>query len=203
MLVWKDCILSCDEETKIGLTTTALSRRRFVRLGLFASAAGLLPSPAALAAFWHVGRAGRKLSFHNLHTDETLTTVYWADGKYIPGALSEINYILRDFRRNEVKPIDARLLDLLYALRLNLDTNASFQVISGYRSPLTNAMLLRATEGVAAHSLHLKGQAIDLRVPGIDLSVVRGAALALRGGGVGYYPRSDFVHVDVGRIRTW
>ena len=202
MLVWKDCILSCDEETKIGLTTTALSRRRFVRLGLFASAAGLLPSPA-LAAFWHVGKAARKLSFHNLHTDETLTTVYWADGKYVPGALSEINYILRDFRRNEVKPIDARLLDLLYALRLNLDTNASFQVISGYRSPLTNAMLLRATEGVAAHSLHLKGQAIDLRVPGRDLSVVRGAALALRGGGVGYYPRSDFVHVDVGRIRTW
>ncbi len=179
-----------------------LSRRRFVRLGLLASAACFLPSPA-LAALWPAGHGARKLSFYNLHTDETLTTVYWADGKYVPEALSEINYILRDFRRNAVKPIDARLLDLLHALRANLDTNAAFQVISGYRSPLTNAMLRRASEGVAAHSLHLKGQAIDLRVPGRELSLVRDAALALRGGGVGYYPRSDFVHVDVGRIRTW
>jgi uncharacterized protein YcbK (DUF882 family) len=187
------------------LTTNedTLSRRRFVRLGLFASAACLLPHPA-LAAIWRrVDPRARKLSFYNLHTGETLTTVYWADGEYVAGALGQINYILRDFRRNEVKSIDARLLDLLYALRLNLDTNAAFHVISGYRSPLTNAMLRSESEGVAAHSLHLKGQAIDLRVPGIELPVVRGAALALRGGGVGYYPRSDFVHVDVGRIRTW
>ncbi len=179
-----------------------LSRRQFIRLGLFASAACLLPTPS-LAALWRAGEGARKLSFFNLHTAETLTTVYWADGKYAAGALSEINYILRDFRCNEVKPIDPRLLDLLYALRLKLDTNASFQVISAYRSPQTNAMLRRASEGVAAHSLHLKGQAIDLRVPGRKLSMVRGAALALQGGGVGYYPRSDFVHIDVGRIRTW
>ncbi len=194
--------------TRIGPTTNddkepSLSRRRFVRLGLFASATCLLPRPAVAAVWRRVDAGARKLSFYNLHTGETLTTMYWADGKYVAGALGEINYILRDFRRNEVKPIDARLLDLLYALRMSLDTNAPFQVISGYRSPLTNALLRRASEGVAAHSLHLKGQAIDLRVPGRELSVVRGAALALQGGGVGYYPRSDFVHVDVGRIRTW
>jgi uncharacterized protein YcbK (DUF882 family) len=180
-----------------------LSRRRLIRLGLFASTACLLPGPALASVWSRVDPRARKLSFYNLHTGENLTTVYWADGEYIAGALSEINYILRDFRRNEVKPIDARLLDLLHALRASLDTNAPFHVISGYRSPLTNAMLRRASEGVAAHSLHLKGQAIDLRVPGIELPAVRDAALALRGGGVGYYARSDFVHVDVGRIRTW
>jgi len=186
------------------LTTSeeALSRRRFVRLGLLASAACLIPT-RSLAALRPVGAGARKLSFYNLHTDETLTTVYWADGKYVTGALSEIDYILRDFRRNEVKPIDMRLLDLLHALHLSLDTNASFDVISGYRSPQTNAMLRRTSEGVSPHSLHLKGQALDLRVPGRDLSTVRAAALALRSGGVGYYPGPDFVHVDVGRIRTW
>lgn len=102
-----------------------------------------------------------------------------------------------------MKAIERRLLDLLHRLHATLDTSEPFHVISGYRSPDTNAMLLARGGGVARHSLHMDGQAIDLRVPGRALSKIRGAALALRGGGVGYYPGSDFVHVDVGRVRWW
>ena len=111
--------------------------------------------------------------------------------------------MLRDFRANEVKPIDPALLDLLTQIQHRLGTNESFQVISGYRSPLTNAMLHANSEGVAVHSLHIEGKAIDIRVPGRSLEQLRGAALALRDGGVGYYPKSDFVHVDTGRVRFW
>jgi uncharacterized protein YcbK (DUF882 family) len=137
------------------------------------------------------------------HPDERLRTTYWADGGYVPNALTDINFILRDFRANEIKAIDLRLLDLLHRLNASLETSQPFHVISGYRTAATNAMLRGASAGVALHSLHIDGMAIDIRVPGHDLAVLRRAALALRGGGVGYYPQSDFVHVDVGRVRTW
>ena len=143
------------------------------------------------------------LGFYNLHTGESLKTVYYENGRYVAGALQEINYVLRDFRANEVKPIDPRLLDLLVELRDQLGTTASYDVISGYRSPKTNAMLHSYSEGVAVHSLHVDGRAIDIRVLNRDLSTLHYAALSLRAGGVGYYPRSDFVHVDTGRIRRW
>lgn len=145
----------------------------------------------------------RTLSFHNLHTDESLNLVYWADGDYLRQATRRIEYLLRDFRTDEVHPIDLRLLDVLSLLRARLRTDAPYQVISGYRSPATNAMLNRITEGVASNSLHIQGQAIDLRVPGRSLEVVHRAALNLEAGGVGYYPKSGFVHVDVGRVRRW
>ncbi len=145
----------------------------------------------------------RALSFYNLHTGESLKTVYWAGDGYVPSSLGEINYILRDFRANEVKPIEVRLLDLLFAMRTRLETRQPFHVISGYRSPLTNALLHSRNEGVAPHSLHIEGKAIDIRVPGRELPALRRVALDLRRGGVGYYPRSDFVHVDVGRVRFW
>lgn len=145
----------------------------------------------------------RALSFYNLHTGESLNTVYWAGDGYVPSSLSEINYILRDFRANEVKPIEVRLLDLLFAMRTRLETREPFHVISGYRSPLTNALLHSRGEGVAPHSLHIEGKAIDIRVPGRELPALRRVALDLHRGGVGYYPRSDFVHVDVGRVRFW
>jgi uncharacterized protein YcbK (DUF882 family) len=145
----------------------------------------------------------RSLKFYALHTGESLTTTYWEDGRYIPGELDRVNYILRDFRANEVKPIDPALLDLLTRIQHRLGINEPFQVISGYRSPVTNAMLHANSEGVAVHSLHLQGKAIDITLKGRSLEQLRGAALAQRSGGVGYYPKSDFVHVDTGRVRYW
>src|SRR6185437_3289416 len=130
-------------------------------------------------------------------------TVYWEDGRYVPEAMRHINWLLRDFRADLVHPIDPHLLDLLADLHGRLQTREPFQVISGYRSPQTNAMLASLGDGVAQNSLHLDGKAIDIRVPGRHLRYVRAAALSLRRGGVGYYPHSDFVHVDTGRVRTW
>ena len=145
----------------------------------------------------------RRLKIFNLHTGERLDAVYWERGRYIEGALRDINYILRDFRANEIKAIDPELLDLLCRLHRNLITEEPFHLISGYRSAATNAMLAARSEGVAHRSLHIDGKAADIRVPGRSLSLVRRVALAMRGGGVGYYPSSDFVHVDVGRVRWW
>ena len=145
----------------------------------------------------------RRVAFHNLHTGEAVNAVYWEGGAYVPDALSEVNHVLRDFRNGEVHPIDPRLLDLLDALATRVDTSSPFHVISGYRSPQTNAMLRRRSSGVAHDSLHMKGLAIDIRLADVDLARLHQAALSLGGGGVGYYPASDFVHVDVGRVRRW
>lgn len=178
-----------------------LTRRGFVKLAALASAS-LLPTPV-LAGLRAVVAQERTLSFYNLHTGESLRTIYRAGDGYVASALADINHILRDFRANEVKPIDPSLLDLLFAIRSRLGTCEPFHVISGYRSPLTNAMLHARSEGVAAHSLHVEGKAIDIRVPGQDLATLRRVALELRRGGVGYYPSPDFVHVDTGRVRFW
>jgi uncharacterized protein YcbK (DUF882 family) len=149
--------------------------------------------------------SARQLSFDNIHTGEKLKVEYWADGQYLPDALAEVNRLLRDFRTGQVHPIEPQLLDLLARLRNRLDTTQPVNVISGFRSPATNAMLRAEHEhsGVASKSLHMQGMAIDIRIPGRELADLHMAALAERGGGVGYYPRSDFVHVDVGRVRSW
>ena len=178
-----------------------LTRRRFIKLAALTGAA-FAPMPA-LAGIRNAASGERALSFYSLHTGESLKTVYWAENEYVSSALHDINYLLRDFRANEVKPIDVSLLDLLLVLRTQLDTREPFHVISGYRSPATNAMLRTHGEGVAPHSLHIQGKAVDVRVPGRELASVRRAALNMRRGGVGYYPQSDFVHVDVGRVRFW
>jgi uncharacterized protein YcbK (DUF882 family) len=184
-----------------------INRRRFLTMSLLSTAPMVIPGAAW--ARMHVKTSSaparelaRTLSFYNLHTGERLTTVYWEKGHYVRAALDEVNYILRDFRQNEVKPIDPALLDLLVALRGRLQSQANYEVISGYRSPLTNAMLHSQSEGVAAHSLHMDGRAIDIRLPGRPLALVRVAALSLQRGGVGYYP-DRFVHVDTGRVRYW
>jgi len=145
----------------------------------------------------------RALAFYNTHTGESLKTVYWAQGDYFPEALNDIDFILRDFRSGDVKPIAPRLLDVAHELQRMLDSAAPIHIISGYRSPATNAALAARSGGVARHSLHLEGEALDLRLPGRELKDVHRAALALKRGGVGYYPRSNFVHVDIGRVRTW
>ena len=176
-----------------------LGRRRFLGIAGAAAVAGLALPAGALA----YEPRPRALAFNNLHTGERLKTVYWEDGRYVPEAMHHINWLLRDFRADLIHPIDPRLLDLLAALHARLDTQAPFEVISGYRSPQTNAMLAALTDGVAQNSLHMQGRAIDIRVAGRHLRYVRNAALSLRRGGVGYYPHSDFVHVDTGNVRTW
>jgi uncharacterized protein YcbK (DUF882 family) len=121
----------------------------------------------------------------------------------VPGALRAVNYLFRDFRANEIKEIDPRLLDLLHRIHRALDTSQPFSLISGYRSQATNAWLASQSEGVAHHSLHMYGMASDINVQGRSLALLQTIALAMRGGGVGYYPRSNFVHVDTGRVRRW
>lgn len=177
------------------------TRRQFLKVGLAGSAALAVPARGFAAS--SLLDLDRGLEFYNTHTAERLRTTYWSDGRYVSGALDDINFILRDFRANEIKAIDLKLLDLLHRLHASLETQEPFHIISGYRTAATNAMLRGASEGVARHSLHIDGMAIDIRVPGRDLAVLRRAAFALREGGVGYYPKSDFVHVDVGRVRTW
>jgi uncharacterized protein YcbK (DUF882 family) len=148
----------------------------------------------------------RELSFFNTHTGETLTSLYCCGDRYQPAALAKINHILRDHRANEVKEIDLHLLDLLYKLGGELQTSKPYHVISGYRSPATNTLLRTkggAHTGVASKSLHLVGKAIDIRIPDVPLGELRRAAVSLKGGGVGYYPDLNFVHVDVGRVRYW
>lgn len=177
-------------------------RRRFIgRVGLIALG-GLAARPAA-ASVRSRAPGERMLAFYNTHTGESLKTVYWARGDYSPEALTDIDYILRDFRSGDVKPIAPQLLDVAHELQRMLDSTAPIHVISGYRSPATNAALAARSGGVARHSLHLEGEALDLRLPGRELKDVQRAALALRRGGVGYYPRSNFVHIDIGRVRTW
>ena len=187
------------------VTPTGLGRRSFLGLGAVAAAAAL--SPVRVQAATPARKAPvRSLSFFNTHTGERLKTTYCCDGKYEPQALKQINHILRDWRVNQVKPIDPKLLDLLHELSGTLEVDVPFHIISGYRSPTTNASLRSqggAHTGVASQSLHMIGKAIDIRLPGVKLDHLRGAARSLKLGGVGYYPSSNFVHVDTGRVRFW
>ena len=173
-----------------------LSRRQFLRLGMLAAA---LPLPA----FASREAAERRLGFLNLHTGEKLDLPYWIEGDYVPESLAEINRVLRDHRTGAVAAIDIQLLDLLDRVKAALGTAQPFQVISGYRSPASNSLLATNSSGVARRSLHMEGKAIDIRIPGVQLADLRRAGLMLKGGGVGYYPGSNFVHLDVGRVRTW
>jgi uncharacterized protein YcbK (DUF882 family) len=176
-----------------------LGRRGFLLLG--ASVLGGVLTRPVLA---RTGAAGeRRLRFHNTHTGEDACTAYWADGNYLADGLRAVNRILRDHRSGDIHPIDTGLLDLLYVLQDNVGSCKPYQVISGYRSPATNASLRRHSHGVARHSYHMRGMAIDIRLADCRLDRLHRAALALQAGGVGYYPRSDFIHVDVGPVRTW
>ncbi len=181
-----------------------LHRRAFLGLGAAAAAAALMPS--RLEASTAAKLPERSLSFFHTHTGERLKVAYCCGGQYQPDRLQEVNHLLRDFRVNEIRAIEPTLLDLLYELGGTLRTDQPFHVISGYRSPRTNSMLRDrggVRTGVASHSLHMVGQAIDIRVPGVRLDRLREAARSLKIGGVGFYPDLDFVHVDVGRVRTW
>jgi len=143
------------------------------------------------------------LAFHNTHTGDQLNLTYFEQGRYIKDALHEINHLLRDYHDGTVHPIDPALLDQLYDLKHTLGVRKPFHIVSAYRSPATNADLRKHSDGVAKNSLHMEGRAIDIRIEGLDTQRIRNAALAMRRGGVGYYERSDFVHLDTGSVRTW
>ncbi|HEX8476679.1 MAG TPA: DUF882 domain-containing protein [Telluria sp.] len=175
-------------------------RRSFLKASIvLASASGLPMIGKASTAT----PAERKLSLYNTHTGETVSRVFWAQGQFDPDALQDINKVLRDHRTNAVAPIDPQLLFLLDQVNTKMDSNKTLHIISGYRSPESNAMLNANTTGVAKHSMHMDGKAIDIRMPGRNLAQLREAAMSLRGGGVGYYPDSQFVHLDTGRLRSW
>jgi uncharacterized protein YcbK (DUF882 family) len=172
------------------------SRRAF--LGALA-----VPIIAAPSRLFGATASVRALHFAHTHTGERLAIEYFSGGSYLTDALKAVNHLLRDFRTGEIHEIDPELLDLLHGLATVTETASPFQVISGYRSPATNEMLRHRSEAVAAGSLHMKGQAIDIRLADVPLSKLRQAAVGAHRGGVGYYPSSDFVHVDTGRVRMW
>ncbi len=180
-----------------------LSRRLLLKAGLWAAAVSSFSPRTAIAGVLDVLPKERVLSFYNTHTAETLKAIYFRSGNYAADAIESICHILRDHRTNTIRSIDLSLLDLLYALRLKLQTNQPFHIISGYRSPATNSELRKQNRKVVPNSLHIFGKAIDIRLPECDLQTLRRTAMALQGGGVGYYPRSDFVHIDVGPVRFW
>jgi len=179
-----------------------VNRRRFLALAAWGAGCALLPTGFAAAA--PPFPETRRLAFHNLHTDERLDACYCEGGEYVPAALGQIDGVLRDHRTGEVRRMEPRLIDLVYALTLLLGSDTPVQVISGYRSAATNALLHSEDPAhVAERSLHLTGEAIDLCFEDRPLHQVRDAALTLAVGGVGYYPVSGFVHLDVGRPRSW
>jgi uncharacterized protein YcbK (DUF882 family) len=184
-------------------------RRSFLKSSaLFASVLGA-PAVARAAVSIHpvpapaIAPKERVLRLYNTHTGESLRSIFWAEGQFIPEALQDINKLLRDHRNNKIEAIDPQLLVLLDQVSAKFGDHPTLHVISGYRSPETNAMLHENTNGVAKHSLHMEGKAIDIRLPGQDLAKLHKAAMAASGGGVGFYPESDFVHMDVGRVRYW
>lgn len=164
--------------------------------GVVAALLLLCPEPA-------VSFDERRLTFYHTHTARNLDVVYARGGEYIDSALDDIERFLSDFRTGDVRTIDPALLDLIYEIRESLGSNGTFEVISAYRSPQTNEMLRDRSSGVAKNSQHTIGKAIDIRLRGIQTAKLRDAAIARKGGGVGYYQASNFVHVDTGRVRRW
>ncbi len=181
------------------------TRRRLLHLGAAVaglSAAGISAHPVRVGMAPSSG-SSKRIALHNLHTHERLDVEFARDGEYVPQALAAIEVVLRDFRNGERHVIDPRLMDTLHAVAARRGVDPVFGVISGYRSPQTNEQLRERSAGVARHSLHLEGRAIDVRLAGVDCAALAAEALDLGAGGVGYYRRSDFVHLDTGPFRTW
>lgn len=177
------------------------------RRGLFGAFAATMitAAPTASGAFGFLKGAGdiRRIRMYSGRTGESLDTVYWIEGEYIKEALAEINHFMRDWRTNEVTRIDARTIDIAAAAHRLMDVSEPYMMLSGYRSPKTNSMLRSRSGGVAKNSLHMKGQAADLRLKSRSVGQMYQAAAACKAGGVGKYSRSNFVHMDCGPIRTW
>lgn len=191
-----------------GVSAQSVSRRKFLGFGALAAgslAASSIITPASASIFSRSTQldGARKIAFRNSHTGETFSGVYRVGDKYLPDAFDRINIVLRDFRTNELFPIDPRVIDIIYTVHQTTHQADPYEVLSGYRCPKTNASLRAHSEGVAKNSLHMTGQAIDLRLPGFDTKQIRNIAISLKAGGVGYYAKSNFVHMDTGDVRTW
>ena len=185
------------------------TRRRLLEAGgalaaMAATGARARPVSATRPAASEGARAeAKRVAMRNLHTGEKLDVEFFRGGDYVPGSLAAIQVLLRDFRNDEQHVIDPKLMDYLYGIARRSGVDPVFSVISGYRSPQTNAQLRERSSGVAQRSLHLQGRAIDVRLAGIDCATLAGHARELTRGGVGYYRKSDFVHLDTGAFRTW
>ncbi len=187
--------------TSISDNQIEIARRRFIKGVSCTIAAAAFPGLSnATIKYKH---SFKNLAFENLHTGETLAVTYFENGHYVNGALNEMNHLLRDHRSGDIFAIDPSLFDLLFELQRHLGVRQPIQVISGYRSPATNALLQKQTTGVATKSLHMLGMAIDIRMEHVESKIVKDAAIAMQRGGVGYYPESDFVHIDTGNVRYW
>ncbi|MDU9003288.1 YcbK family protein [Sedimentitalea todarodis] len=173
-------------------------------LGAFAATAvAATPTLSKAAGFLRGGGDIRRIRMYSGRTGERLDMIYWIDGQYIKDAVKEVNYFMRDWRTDQTKSIDLRTIDIMAAAHNLMDINEPYMLLSGYRSPQTNAMLRRRSRGVAKNSLHMKGQAADLRLSSRSVSQMARAASACSAGGVGRYSRSNFVHMDCGVVRTW
>ena len=191
------------------------ARRDLFKLGLSSAsvAAGATLLPGLGKAQGYFGAQGywgapggfgpREVAVHNLHTGESISAIYFDRGAYVPDALAAMNHVMRDFRTGQIHEMNPQLFDLWHTIRDVTESRQPFQIISGYRSPETNAMLRETSSGVAQNSYHMRGMASDIRLEDVQLSHLRTAALAIGRGGVGYYPSSDFVHVDIGPVRHW
>jgi uncharacterized protein YcbK (DUF882 family) len=182
---------------------TSLSRRSFLKNSMSLSVAAIASVSVMEPMLSFAGNGAYNISFSNQRSGETFSGVYRVGNKYLPQAFERINYVMRDVREDEIFPMDPRVIDILAIVHRYLDANEPYSVLSGYRSPHTNAELRSNSEGVAKRSLHMSGQAVDLRLGEISAVNIRKAAVKLAAGGVGYYPRSGFVHLDSGTFRTW
>jgi len=183
-------------------TSSGISRRGLLA-AFAATAVTAAPTFANAAGFLRGGGDIRRIRMYSGRTGERLDMVYWIDGKYIKDALKEVNHFMRDWRTGDVISMDTRTIDIMAAAHNLMDANEPYMLLSGYRSPKTNQMLRSRSRGVARNSLHLKGQAADLRLSSRTVSQMARAAIACNAGGVGKYSRSNFVHMDCGQVRSW
>ncbi len=200
--------MSCMRWCRVTTEYPIMSKSQVMKPSLKMAAAALLAASWCSFAALPQAVAGetRTLSLYQVHTKESLTVTYKKNGRYIPSAMSKLNYLLRDWRRDSVIKMDPKTIDLMWELHADLGSRKPIHIISGYRSSKTNAMLKRIGRRVARRSRHIKGQAIDLYFPDVPTSRLRGSALVRKIGGVGYYPRSGktgFVHIDSGTVRHW
>ena len=179
--------------------SVAISRRSFLKRGTLFAGAAMMSQSELLAS---IGEK-KVLKLYNVHIGKTFYAPFFERNYYNMSGLFEINKAFADYRQREITRVDVKLINLLYEIKQNLGTDSQFNIVSGYRTPRTNSMLRRTHRGVAKNSFHTKGQAVDIFVPNVSLRKVRDIAIGLGKGGVGYYPNSNFVHVDVGPIRTW
>lgn len=185
------------DTSRLGLTRRGL-------LGAFAASL-VVAAPTYTNAFGLLRGAGdiRRIRMYSGRTGESIDTIYWVEGQYIPEVLKEINHFMRDWRSGDTVKIDPRTVDIMAAAHRLMDVTEPYMMLSGYRSPKTNAMLRSQSSGVARNSLHLRGQAADLRLKSRSVGQMAKAASACASGGVGKYSRSNFVHMDCGPVRTW